>query len=153
MDMKKRTMIILLGLGVVVFGLLYFWGYIPVSSLRSITMPELEGQMREICGEPQLYPPTVENWRNWSLPFFSPDGQYYMNIKEVRFRQAEVLKLFRADTNQLLGTHSYSNIRIYCWAPDSSGIYVADYIPGESSIFILFSSPGRTGPVKKLLVP
>jgi len=149
--MKKFLIVILFVAGGVV-GLIYYLGYIPVSSLRSVTMPELRYQMKEICGGSQLYPPTVENWRDQSSQFFSPNGQYYADITDSRFRRAEVVKLYRADTDKLLGTHSYFKVRIYCWAPDSSGIYVADYVPGSGTDFLL-STPGRTGPVKKLLVP
>ena len=113
-------------------------------------MPELKYRMEEICGEPhQLYPPTT---LEWPLPAFSPDGKYYVDITDSRFRRAKILKLYRVDTNQPLGTYSYFKIRIFCWAPDSSGVYVEDYVPGSGTDF-LFSTPGRTGPVKKLLVP
>lgn len=129
---------------------MYYLGHIPVSSLHSVTMPELRDQMKEICGEPhQLLPVTT---LEWPFPAFSPDRRYYVDIDDARFRRAEVLKLYGAATNQLVGTYSYFRLKVYCWAPDSSGIYVADYVPGSGTDF-LFSTPGRTGPVKKLLVP
>ena len=47
----------------------------------------------------------------------------------------------------------YSDFVIYCWAEDSSGIYVADYEPGSGSIFVIGGKSSKTSPVKKLLVP
>lgn len=149
--MKKEIAKTLLILGAIVFLFLYFWGYVSASSLRWVNMPELRYQMRNVCGEPhQLFPGSI---LEWPFPAFSPDGRYYVDIGDARLRRAQVLKLYQTDTKQLLGTYSYFKIRIFCWAPDSSGIYAEDYIPGSSTLFIPFSGGGHTGPVKKLLVP
>lgn len=148
--MKKSIIIILLILFTA--GAYHFYsGYVPVSSLKTITMPELKGQMKEICGEPhQLLPITSFNW---PFPLFSPDGQYYVDITDSRFRRAEKIKLFRTDNGQPLGSYSYFKLTVYCWAEDSSGIYIANYDPGDSSLFIPFSRGGKTSPIKKLLIP
>lgn len=141
------VILLLLGIGALVF----FWGFISSSSLKWITRPELKGQMREICGEPhQLYPPTS---LDWPFPAFSPDGRYYVGVGDARLRRAKELKIFWADTSQLIGKYSYFSLIVYCWAEDSTGIYVSDRDPGDSSLFIPFSRGGRIGPVKKLFVP
>ena len=151
--MNKRTrlgIIFLMLLAVGILGFQYWRGHISTSSLKT-ELPELTKQevVFEICeNEYALYPGPDQ-----PFPLFAPDGHYYIDIDDSRFRRAEVLKLYQADTNQLVGTYSYFRLAIYCWAPDSSGIYVADYIPGSSGVLSFYDTAGRTGPVKKLLVP
>ena len=151
--MNKRTRlgsIFLILLAVGILGFQYWRGHISISSFKT-ELPELTKQevVFEICeNEYALYPGPGQ-----PFPFFSPDGHYYIDIDDSRFRKAEVLKLYRADTNELLGTYSYFRLAIYCWTDDSSGIYVSDYVPGSSGFFSFFDKAGRTGPVKKLLVP
>ena len=129
-------------------GLMYYLGYIPVSSVRSENTQFTELEVLEKCKrEHTLYPGPGK-----LFPLLSPNNQYYIDLVHASLRRAEVLKLYRAETNKLIGTHSYFKLAIYCWAEDSSGIYVADYVPGSGTDF-LFSTSGRTGPVKKLLVP
>ena len=137
----------LLGAGVLIF----FWGLIPISTFSAVNMPELRGKMREICTEPdQLWPPTS---LDWLFPAFSPDGRYYVEVSDARLRSAKVLRMFQADNGELVGSYSHRSLIIYCWAEDSSGIYVSNRNPGEQSMLIPFSIGGGVGPVKKLIAP
>lgn len=149
-----RASKLFLGLLVIFVGagsLLLFWGYIPVSTIRYIVIPELKGQMRLICaGENQLLPITS---LEWPFPAYSPNNRFYADIEDSRLRRAEIIKLFRTDTHQLVGSYSYYKLIVHCWDKDNSGVYISDYDPGDSSLFIPFSRGGRIGPVKKLLVP
>jgi len=147
---RLRIIFLILLLVVGILGFQYWRGHISISSLKTELL-ELTKQevVFEICeNEYALYPGPDQ-----PFPLFSPDGRYYADIDDSRFRRAEVLKLYLADTNQIAGMYSYFRLAIYCWAPDSSGIYVADYVPGSSGFFSFYDTPGRTGPVKKLLVP
>ncbi len=120
----------------------FFWGYVPLSTLPTVTYPrEL---LDELCPDRKLK----------VFPYFSPDGKYYLDGEDSRYREAGVVKLFRASDHQLLGTHSYHFVSIECWAQDGSGVYITDFIP--SSIFPSFPpfpKPGSTIAVRKLLIP
>ena len=127
----------------------FYSGYIPVSSFKGEIQEKTETEILEICGKQYTTYPGFE----WPFPFYSPNGEYYVNIVNSGFRNAEVLKLYRTDKKQPMGNYSYFKLTIYCWAKDSSGIYIADYDPGDSSLFIPFNRGGKTSPIKKLLVP
>ena len=149
--MKKRIpigIIFLIILAVGILGWQYYWGYIPLSSLRQEATGVHKSKILEVCASKYAQYPGPDR----PFPMFSPNGRYYVDVANAKFRRAEVLRLYQTDTSGLLGTYSHFRLAIYCWAPDSSGIYVADYVPGSGTDF-LFSTPGRTGPVKKLLVP
>ena len=89
------------------------------------------------------------------FPLFSPNKQYSIDLENAYFGQSKAIKLFNINTNTYTGTYfsDYSDFVIYCWAEDSSGIYVADYEPGSGSIFVIGGKSSKTSPVKKLLVP
>jgi len=147
--MKNFFIIIILVVGGVILMFMYYLGYIPVSSLKQEIQERTQVEILEICNSRHVRYPGPD----WPFPFVSSDGRYYADFRKSQFRRAEVLEIYQSNTRQRIGTYSYFRLNIYCWAPDSSGIYVADYVPGSSGFFSFYDTPGRTGPVKKLLVP
>ena len=121
----------------------FFWGYVPLSTLPVAIYPERP--LNELCPD-RVHP--------LGLPYFSPDGKYYIDMDFSRYREAIVVSLYKTDNNQLLGTYSYRayTISINCWTQDSSGVYISNY--GTSSMFTLFPQI-RLIPreEKKMLVP
>lgn len=153
--MKKRTaLIILSALFITVF--LGTWYYHTRTTLKA----DQVGRFRvveayeELCkGKSQLYPPTSTE----ALPAYSPDGRYYVEVHRLwpweRSRRA--IKMYEAESGDQVGRYvsSERSIFLFCWAQDSTGVFAADYVPPSGSIFIGLGSPGRMGPVLKLLVP
>lgn len=133
---------------VLAYGQWFFSGYVPVSILPVETHPELNvSKYDTLCRELPFPLP---------YPYSSLDGKYYVDKIRSRYRNAEVLRLFEAKTNRFLGSYSYHEVLVYCWANDSSGIYLADYVDtGGAGLFIGIPQlgPGGGGDVKKVLVP
>jgi len=150
---KSKAVIFFLIIG---FGLLTFYiswlNYIPSSTLDSQIVTDIKKPTEELCkGEHQLHPPT--SWK-WPFPASSPDGEYYIDISDAKLGKITTLTLFDSNTQREVGKYfsSYPSLKVYCWAEDSSGIYVADYKPVYGYGGIFTPSP-KTGPVKKLLIP
>jgi hypothetical protein len=142
-------LLFLLGVGTFVFLLKFS----PSSSVEWVLVPDVWSAKEELCdGQRQLYPRSLHTW---TLPAFSPDRKYYVNIAKSRFGLVKAVVLLRADGGQEVGRYfsDYSEFFIHCWAKDSSGVYISDYKPGTGSLFVPFSTGGKIGPVKKLLVP
>jgi len=152
---KKKSVnrvVILGGFGFFILIYIFLRFYTPPSTLQWEERAEGSPSLREFCKEvEQIYPPTS---RKWPFPALSPDGKYYIDVTEAKLGHSKVLKLYRADTNQELGRYysERSNILIYCWLQDSTGVYLADYDPGSGS-FDIGGAPTKISPVKKLLVP
>ena len=131
---------------------LFIRNYTPPSSIKWVIVPNVMVASEELCNSKnRLYPSTLHNW---ALPASSPDGKYYVDIADSRLTGMKIIKLFRKDDKKEVGRYfsEYSDLKIYCWTEDSSGIYVADYEPSRGFGGIFTPSP-KTGPVKKLLVP
>ncbi len=143
----KPALITLAGIGV----LLLYWGYIPISSLDWEATEVTWGEVKEICDSwPANYPSGMGSPSSLD----SPNGKYYLEFGEARFRKAIELRLYQVGNNRLIGTYSYRDLYVYCWAIDSSGIYVSDYEPGSGGgIFTIWGDSGKIGPVKKIFVP
>lgn len=122
----------------------FLWGYVPLSTLP-VEVHSKNLSMDKICPE-RLSPPP--------LPYHSPDGEYYIDLGESRYRDARVVNLVKSSNNQVLGTYSYRSVIVYCWALDNSGIYLADYVSSSISAIGPNLPPG-TGVIekKKVLVP
>lgn len=152
--MRKNPWVwILLALLVAVGAMAFFAGRIPLSTLPVRKVPELEPRlMGDVCGEPrQLFPVTTAEW---PFPVKSPDGRYYFDLDDVGYRNAKELRLFESATDRLVGTYSYRSMIVYCWAEDSNGIFVADHIPGDPLLSLMFWVFGpRKGPIKIVMVP
>ena len=153
---SRKNILVVLAILVTFVGVLYAWNsYTPQSTLQIEVEPELSGRTKDLCGgQYQVYPPTVYNWREKPFPLYSSDQRYYAEVVDSKFRRRKGVILYDADTNLELGRYlsSYPSLKVYCWAEDSSGIYVADYKPVYGYGGIFTPSP-KTGPVKKLLVP
>jgi len=125
------------------YALWFFGGYVPVLSLPVETHPELDLSKSQIC--PNRPSPLL-------FPYYSPDGKYYVNETQSWYRNAEVLSLYKASSNQYLGSFSYLQVLVDCWSKDSSGIYLEDYVsPGISDIGPDIGPVGG-GDVKKALI-
>ncbi len=153
---NKKLLIILFIVFLISLGsvaVLYFGGYLLRSSIQWVVVPDIGVAREELCNnQRQIYPRSLHSW---ALPTFSPDGMYYADITSDKLGYKKALMLFKADNNQEIGKYysRYSSLFIYCWAEDSSGIYISDYEPGSGSIFVIGGKSSKTGPVKKLLVP
>lgn len=147
--MKKRFITGIIIVLLLVITLIFYWGYIPTSTLKSEVQQKTESEILDICGNRYTQYPGLD----WPFPLFSPDSKYYLDLNDTKFRQAKNLQLYNSNSNKLIGTYSYHDIAVYCWVPDSSGVYIANYDRGDSSLFLIFSRPGRTGSVKKILIP
>lgn len=125
-------------------------GRIPLSTLPVKEIPALD--LQQTCGDSALlWPPTGEN-PNPRFPAYSPNGKWYIIVGSAYYRSARELRLYDAKSNRMLGNYSYFRLIIYCWAKDSSGIYLVDSIPGSGGLDI-FSTPGWESPPKKILTP
>ena len=125
------------------------------STLPTQDMGDVRNPEEVLCkGENRLWPPPS---LDTSFPAYSPDGHHYAVLKELWPWEARlrVLEIMKSNTDLHVGRYVSSQraLRVYCWAEDSSGIFVADSDPGNPSIFILFNEPSGRGPIKKLLVP
>ncbi|MDX1616110.1 MAG: hypothetical protein R3300_17495 [Candidatus Promineifilaceae bacterium] len=143
----------LLALVIVVIAVAFFAGRIPLSTLPVQEVPELETRMKgDVCGDPgQLFPVTTVEW---PFPVQSPDGRYYFDLVDVDYRNAKELRIFESGTERLMGTYSYRSMIVYCWAEDSSGIYLADHIPGDPLLSLMFWVFGpQKGAIKIVMVP
>lgn len=138
-----------LGVPLLSFGIKYYSGLVPVSSLPVEELPELDGQMAKICNPQQLSPPLS---LDFPFPVLSPNSQFYADLAYLEgSRKVAELRLYDAENDQLLGSYSYKELYVYCWADDSSGVYVADSIPGTPD-FPIPGKPSWKGVVKKVLV-
>ncbi len=123
----------------------FFWGYVPIS-----TLPVKRESVKCATNNP-LWPMTMEMpFRQF--PAFSPDRKYYIDLSNVYYRDAEEVRLYEANTGHFLGSYSYLELYIYCWAQDSSGVYLTDSAPG-GSFDIDPDLPLGIGVDKKVLVP
>jgi hypothetical protein len=126
------------------FALWFYWGYIPASSLPVEVHPELDLSKSQLCPK-RPFP--------MRFPYYSPDGKYYVTDTQSWYRKAEVVSLYKAGSNQYLGSYSYLQILVDCWTNDSNGVYIEDYVtPGMTDIG-LDIGPFGGGDVKKALVP
>jgi len=149
---SSKKVIIIGGFSLFIFIFIFLLSYIPSSTLDSQIVTDIKKPTEELCkGEHQLHPPT--SWK-WPFPASSPDGEYYIDISDAKLGKITKLTLFDSNTQREVGKYfsSYPSLKVYCWAEDSSGIYVADYKPVYGYGGIFTPSP-KTGPVKKLLVP
>ena len=125
------------------------------STLASRLVGDVSNPQKALCrGQDRLWPPTsLED----AFPAYSPNGEYYAVVKELWPWESRhrLLEIRGAKMNLLIGRYVSSRraLRVYCWAQDSSGIFVADLDPGSSSVFLLFNKPSERGPIKILLVP
>jgi len=125
-----------------VYALWFFGGYVPVTSLP-IASPKLKLPF-QVCPHLSFDMP---------FPYYSPDGRYYVTITQSHYRNAELLRLYTAGSNRFLGSYSYLEIAVDCWAEDSSGIYIQDYVQPSGFDIGLDIGPVGGGDVKKALVP
>ncbi len=126
----------------------FFWGYVPLS-----TLPVRREDDKCDKALPPLWPLT-EKSPYMQFPVFSPDGKYYITLSWDNNR--EEISLYVSDTNLSLGSYSYHNLYIVCWATDSSGVYIADRIDCGASGFYIGIPEFRKcgiGEKKKVLVP
>lgn len=125
------------------YTLWFLWGYVPLS-----TLPVKKSEVDECDGE-RLWPPSG------NLPADSPDSRYYLDVNKAEYRYAWEIRLYEKNTMRVMGSYSYHMLHIFCWAKDSSGIYLADF--GRSGgIFNIFPNlPPGTGVIetKKVMVP
>jgi len=137
-----------------VVALVVLWRYRTLSTLEVIEVGSLRSPTEEVCkAQSQLWPSAQYPFRAWS-----PNGEFYVEVSKVWFWDPDprVLELYSASTGRHTGSYVSSDrsILVFCWAEDSSGIYVSDYSPSSGSIFIIPPGrPSRVGPVKKLLIP
>ena len=149
---QVKRVIVLGGFGLFILTYILFLNYTPRSTLQWEERAKGSPSLREYCQDSeQIYPPT--SWKS-QLPVFSPDGKYYIDVADFKLGRKKILKVFKADTQKEVGRYysSYPSLKIYCWAEDSSGIYVADYERAGTG-FGIFQRSSKIGPLKKLLVP
>ncbi|OGY16157.1 MAG: hypothetical protein A2785_01040 [Candidatus Chisholmbacteria bacterium RIFCSPHIGHO2_01_FULL_49_18] len=149
---SRKKLVIFGGFGffIIIYIVLQF--YTPRSTLQWEEKQGKNPPLRELCQEPeQIFPPTS---RQWPFPAFSPDGKYYIDVADFKLGKKKILGVFKTDTQKEVGRYysAYSSLFIFCWAKDSSGIYVADRDPGGTG-FGIFSPPGKIGPTRKVIVP
>lgn len=124
-------------------------GHIVLSTLPVKELPAVN--LREVCGNSMpLWPPVFEN-PNPKFPAYSPDEKWYVNLVTVNYPELEQLQLYKTESNQPLGSYSFYNVDIFCWANDSSGIYIEDSLPGSFFDF-LGGSPWNSH-LKEVLIP
>lgn len=121
----------------------FFWGYVPLSTLP------VEKSETDECDGDRLWPAFG------NLLSDSPDGRYYFDVNKAEYRDAWEMHLYEKNTTQVIGSYSYHMLHVFCWAKDSSGVYLADF--GRSGgIFNIFPNlPPGTGviEIKKVIVP
>lgn len=125
----------------------FFSGYVPVSTLP-FRREEPDACDREA---PPLWPRTIDA-PDGLLPAFSPDGKYYIAISKAAYRDAEELRFYESSTNRFLGSYSYHELYVFCWGPDSSGVFLDDSVP-ECFGDVCFQWPPDVIDVKKVLIP
>lgn len=134
-----------------VYAVLFFGGFLSVS-----TLPVVERVPAFVCAsEPNtspLWPPTVDNPKP-EFPVYSPDGEWYITLHHMAYRKAEELRFYASESDWLLGSYSFHNLYIYCWAEDSSGIYLADEMMEFWRFTLDLGNYIWHGPPKKILVP
>jgi len=149
----KKLLLVILVLSVA--GLLAFWYQHTRTTLRGEEIGDLRivEAYDQLCnGDPQLYPLTIHD----PFPAYSADGRFYVDVQRLWpwERSRRVIEMYAADNGRRVGRYvsSERSLFVFCWAEDSTGIYVADYIPGSGSIFIGLSTPSTIRPIHKLLV-
>jgi len=149
---NRKRKIILGGFGYLILVLILLRFSTPPASLQLEIRKAEDPPLREVCqDDKQIYPPT--SWKS-QLPAFAPDGKYYIDVADFKLGKKKILGVFKTDTQKEVGRYysAYSSLFIFCWAKDSSGIYVADRDPGGTG-FGIFSPPGKIGPTRKVIVP
>jgi len=153
MKQKKLLLVILM---FSIAGLLAFWYHYTRTTLRGEEIGDLRiiEAYEELCTvDTELYPPTARDL----FPAYSPDGRHYVEVQRLWpwERSRRVIEMYAADSGSRVGRYvsSERSLWVFCWAEDSTGIFVADYIPGSGSIVIGLGSPSTIRPVHKLLVP
>jgi len=151
MKQKKLLLVILM---FSIAGLLAFWYQHTRTTLRGEEIGRLPDARDELCnGNPQLSPPTSRD----PFPAFSPNGRYYVEVQRLWPWESNwrLIEMYEADSGHEVGRYvsSEKSLIVYCWAEDSTGIFVADFIPGSGSLFIGFGTRHIIRPVHKLLVP
>jgi hypothetical protein len=158
--MKKKINWLWVAIGVVASCALLFYlarffsGYVPLSTLPVEKKLEIEGGIMSVCNGRSLLPPSLEG-PDWPFPATSPNGQYYADVGKSSYRNATELRLYEVESNRLLGSYSFKMLYIYCWAEDSSGVYLQDWDRRGGGLLFSFPALDRApyySPVKKVMV-
>lgn len=134
---------------VIYFAVRFFGGYMPVSTLHVKELPTF-ASLLEVCGNAtDKWPLSLQN-PNRKFPAYSPDRKWYITVGSVTYRAAEEVRLYDAESNRIVGSYSFYRLSLACWAEDSRGVYLEDWIPGS-----LFDFPVPTwySNPKEILVP
>ncbi|HKZ34351.1 MAG TPA: hypothetical protein VJ179_00580 [Patescibacteria group bacterium] len=86
-------------------------------------------------------------------PMYSPDKKHYFTLTTSLNRKAQILTLYDASNDRVLGTYSFRELVIYGWDKDSSGVFVANKTPGDVDYLLFFQTTEKDGPIRKILVP
>lgn len=151
--MKKRTALSLALVAFLIAGL-GIWHRHTRTTLEVEQVGRLLDVRNELCnGISQLYPPTLSD----RFPVYSPDGRYYVEVRKLWpwEPRKRIIEMYEADSGNKVGRYVSSErwLFVFCWAEDSTGIFVNDHSPGSGSLFIILQRPPTDHPVVKLQVP
>lgn len=140
--------VIILLVATIYLGYKFMNGRIPWTNLKVITLSEEETKTISKRFDYTIWP-SNEN----IFPFYSLNKIFYVTISPSNRRKAEVLNIYKTNSNKLIGSYSFRQLAIYGWESDNSSLYIADREYEQGSIFLLFSSSGYYGPLKKIILP
>ena len=132
------------------FGYRLYTGRIPLTNLPVTTVSLRKEEIRTLD---QLWPGNPDMGVTFD-PVSSPNGQYSIDIRGWLGRS--VLMIYKNPGGDIIGFYSFKRHIIYQWAEDSSGVYIADYIPGGDTLLWDVGPvfpPAYKGPIKKVLIP
>ncbi|MHB8157254.1 MAG: hypothetical protein ACYDEQ_07670 [Desulfocucumaceae bacterium] len=92
--------------------------------------------------------------KTFPFPNYSPDGRFYVNMKQLKMFNLWVMVMYRSSDNKRIGSFASHKLDFMGWHNDSSGVYVRRIgIQSGSGFFMTLFYYDFSGPLLVALVP